>query len=98
MNQKRKEYLQKVKSKGIFRFILINGILLWGLPVGLFTMFFYRFYDYYFDYAYFQKSKNLSLTDIIVELLIWAIVGCFIGWFSWNRLQKEISQEDFENK
>lgn len=98
MNQKRKEYWEKAQSKGKLKFILVNGILFHGLPLGVLFFLYRPIYNYFFDYSNFQSSNNRSLPDLIITLIVWSIAGSINGLLTWNKMEKEFSQNNLENK
>jgi membrane-anchored glycerophosphoryl diester phosphodiesterase (GDPDase) len=92
-NEKIKENWEKTRAKGKFRFML-GGILLWGIVGTIISLLF----DYAFEYFYeavpnFQKvSENLFL-KLLISLIIWSLIGFFIGWLSWNKNEREFSTD-----
>lgn len=98
MNHRRKEYWQKAQSKGKLRFILVNGILFWALPLGIFLFILFRAYDYFFDYASLQSSNKHVIVKLIVRSLTLIIGGYIYGLLTWNKMEKQFSQNNLENK
>jgi len=72
--------LQKWEAKrrlGKAKFILLHGVLGWGVPCGiLVTVIRFLIHEWKFD----AISAGISL-------VIWAIGGIFFGWQMWQRAE-----------
>jgi hypothetical protein len=72
MKPKEIEQWQKTREKGLVRFILITGILSYGLPLFVVLNFME------------PPKMPLSITDLIVTLLICAVAGgSAFGYILW---------------
>ena len=77
---------QTIRAKGKARFILIRGVLMWGLPMLVFTSFISK-----------PFTHGLFSHMAIVHYFTWLIAGVFFGVFMWLfsewRYKKEISKQ-----
>lgn len=72
----------KIREKGILRYILINWLLIWSLPVAIISSIVGEFFDY----------KNINFSNFISRLLgisiIFIISGVILGIYYWNKQEK----------
>jgi predicted lysophospholipase L1 biosynthesis ABC-type transport system permease subunit len=62
---------ERVRAGGLARYILVHGILLYGLPLfALMTFVVHR--------------ERLSLAFVLASALLWAIGGALFGWVMWH--------------
>ncbi len=59
----------KVREQGIYKYILIYGVLSFGLPMFL--------------VMYFLINKPSSSGDALVQILIWLMAGLAFGLIMW---------------
>lgn len=64
------EKWQQTRALGMKRFILMNGVLSWGMPMFVVMTFFVR-------------RADLSPTMIAISALVWAIGGALFGATMW---------------
>ncbi len=62
------------RQKGKAKFILLNGVLAWGLPMFIVMTFFLNR----------RPDQMLSLTTVFVSAIIWALGGALFGWMAWT--------------
>ncbi len=103
MNQKeiinQKEKWIKTRAKGKLRFILINGVLFWGLFTAVGSYLISYAYSYFYNYSDFQSLSSHFIFHITLRLVIFSFVGCLLHWLLWIRREKEFSQNfPFEEK
>ncbi len=88
-NAERLERWEKVRAKGMRRFIRVHGVLQWG---G---------FMYFFSLAVFQHSRygdvfstegNLPFR-LILAALVWAFVGYLYGKSRWRRNEAEYKEQ-----
>jgi uncharacterized BrkB/YihY/UPF0761 family membrane protein len=66
---------ERIKQRGIWRFILIRGVLGWGLPGGIL-----------FSIFQIYSSKPLPFLwyfSVLIILGLWVVGGVFFGLFMW---------------
>ena len=61
-----------------FRFILLNGVLGWGIPTAIFFQLIMHFTD-----------ERDFFDGIISSLIIFPITGILFGYFLWNSKHKK---------
>jgi hypothetical protein len=98
MTENQKEIWQKTHAQGKLRFILVRGIIFWGLPFGIVYFVLTRIFYYFFDGSSFSESINNLTAKFIFNLLIWSLGGCILKWMEWNKMKRESLGKDFENK
>jgi len=68
---------ERLRKKGKMKYMIINGALLWGLPMSLVIM------------IYFHFKRDLPWTPTIFYLVPTFLVGGFIfGFIMWTILEK----------
>ncbi|WP_334060504.1 hypothetical protein [Alteromonas sp. S005] len=68
----------KIREKGKQRFVLVNGVLGWGLPTAILWVFLMEFLE---------PSENIWVRPIIA-LIIFPIAGIAFGHLMWNKSEK----------
>ena len=81
MDHNRIHKLEKIITKGKAHFILINGVVSWGLLTG--TLFLIS--------RYFLEGKQ-SLRSIILILLIFPLFGSIWGFVMWKYIKNKYSK------
>lgn len=78
MKQKHFEKWSKTREKGIKKFILVNGLLGWGLPMFLVMTFIIN------------KPYNgeWSPSLILFSAVIWTLGGLAFGYFTWGSAER----------
>ena len=74
---------EKTRQKGMLKFILINGVLYWGLFMCAFIN----------SYYYFRKGI-FDLHFALVSCVIFLIGSIFYGYFTWRA--HETSYENYK--
>jgi len=65
---------ESVKSKGKKRFILVDGVLYWGLPMFVLMTFILN-----------QKpERSHPEVFIVISAFIWVFSGALYGWMMWK--------------
>ncbi len=103
MNEKeiinQKEIWGKTRAKGKLRFILINGILIWGLFTAIGSYILEYSYTYFYNYTDFQNLSSNFIFHLSLRLVIFSLAGCLIYWLLWIRRERWFSQNSpFEAK
>lgn len=75
MNNNQREQWKKIRAKGKMRFILLRGVLSWGLPTGVI-------------YSLFTHSSE-NMMAIVQTTIIFLITGVFLGLFYWMYMEKK---------
>jgi hypothetical protein len=83
------ERRERIRMKGRSHFIMVSGILGFGLPMFLF-MTIVRFYDYGRGWR-FPTGEELYF-KMILRLLIWTILGYWFGAWMWQTYFEEPSK------
>ncbi|MBN7821196.1 hypothetical protein [Bowmanella yangjiangensis] len=77
---------QDIQEKGLLRFILLEGLIKWGL----------------LSFAIFMTilitTQDISPADIPLIALIWAIVACLYGYSIWLGTQLSYNRHRNSNK
>ena len=73
MNDKQRAKWKQTRARGMWRFILLNGILLFGSALIISTSIF----DYFFSY------NGLRLQDLYIKAPIYFISGLVFGLIVW---------------
>jgi hypothetical protein len=82
MNSEMPKELKKwevTREKGKARFILVTGVLAWGLPMFLVMTFLFGR----------RPDGARSLGMILVSAIIWAFGGALFGWVTWTLSEKK---------
>jgi len=80
--------LQKTVKLGKTKYIIIYGIILWGIPVGLMYGFIFPIFEH----------RNIELTNIIVGLTVFPLYGIVYGLVTWRNLINKIESMKKKNK
>lgn len=91
-NEKIRAKWMETRAKGKFRYILVNGVLFWGLPAGILFFLITTAYDYFYDYPNFQFTMKNFTAKFVSLLIIWSIGGVIIVWLTWNKREKEFRE------
>ncbi|WP_444910220.1 hypothetical protein [Microbulbifer sp. TRSA005] len=83
MKKKHFENWSKTREKGRSKFILINGLLAWGLPMFLVMTFIANKPD----------DGQWSPTFIAFSAVLWALGGLAFGYFAWGSTERAYKKE-----
>ncbi|MBM7615962.1 hypothetical protein [Alkaliphilus hydrothermalis] len=86
MNCKQLDRWRKIREKGKVKYILQHGILYWGIPMGIFIVFFSTIKD---DGIQYFSSWIIIAVHFIIGILYGLIIGTVYGSFSWRLNEKE---------
>jgi uncharacterized membrane protein YvlD (DUF360 family) len=81
------ERWKKTRQKGREKYILVNGVLAWGIPTAL---------VWSVTMAILQPSENIWVRPLIA-LVIFPLGGIGFGYFTWNASEKQYKAK-FTNK
>jgi hypothetical protein len=98
MRENQDENREKIPAEGKFQFILVRGIIFWGLPLGITYFVLMRAFDYFFIRSPFPESDKILIAKFIFSLLLWSLYGYIFTSWQWNKMKKESLSKDFENK
>ncbi|HEX8279419.1 MAG TPA: hypothetical protein VF540_12020 [Segetibacter sp.] len=70
-----------IKTKGLIRFIIVTGILRFGLPVVTLSRIVLHLFDYGFTFDYEQSLTTSNILLLLFSILITGIAFGLIGWF-----------------
>ncbi|USI26665.1 hypothetical protein ACD631_09755 [Alteromonas macleodii] len=77
----------KTREKGKQHFVLVNGVLGWGVPTAILWSTLMEFLE---------PSENIWVRPIIA-LIIFPIAGIAFGYFTWNKSEKTFEKESTKN-
>ncbi len=77
MTPKNRENWEATRAKGRTRFILVTGVLGWGLPMFLFMTF------------WVQKVSVDDVGSIALSMALWAVGGLGFGYWVWRVSEKK---------
>lgn len=70
---------ESIRSKGKARFILLTGVLAWGLPMFLLMTFVVS-----------RKSwRERTTEEIAATAVLWTLGGAGFGWWVWRSSEKK---------
>jgi len=69
---------QQIIEQGIFRFILLRGVIGWGIPTAII-----------FQFIMFAMEDKPLLEGLVSSLIIFPVVGIFFGLFQWQKLKEK---------
>jgi hypothetical protein len=74
LNARRAACWEKTRAKGMAHFIIVRGILGWGLPTGLLVPLIHHlfFHSYY------------SMREATVSIIVYALAGISFGYWMWT--------------
>jgi len=77
----------KMREKGKQRFVLVNGVLGWGVPTAILWSVLMELLD---------PSENIWVRPIIA-LIIFPIAGIAFGHLMWNKSEKTFEKQTSNN-
>lgn len=84
MHPKHLERWSCVRQKGLLRYVLVNGVLMYGLPLFVVMTFFVH-------------RDKLATAFVAMSALLWAIGGVAFGlltWWWWERRYRAALQRE----
>lgn len=72
MNEKSFERWEKMRAKGMLRYMLINGLLVWGLPMFAVMIFFQLK----------PETGSILFGEVVVTAVLWAFAGLCLGYLT----------------
>ena len=92
MNAEQKDKWEKIRQKGMFRFIL-DGIFLYGLGgTFLSALFDYSFEFFFNDTPNYLHESDRFVTKILLRLVVFSLAGFYINYSLWNKNEEEFFQ------
>ena len=70
---------EETRKKGKFNYVLVNGLLAWGLPMFVVMTFFVMR----------KKDEPLRPDLVAVSAALWALGGLSFGWVTWMISEKK---------
>jgi hypothetical protein len=90
MNVRKAAGWGKTRAKGMAHFIIVRGILGWGLPTGLLVLLIHHLF-FHSDY---------SMREAMARIIPYALGGIFFGYWMWtyceNAYRSYLSQQEIE--
>lgn len=83
MKEKHFQKWQSTRVKGKSRFILINGLIGWGLPMFIIMTFVVNK----------PEAGHMSPSLVALNAFIWAIGGLAFGYFVWSASERVFQKE-----
>ncbi|MDQ6422202.1 hypothetical protein RB620_22490 [Paenibacillus sp. LHD-117] len=91
MKENQKNKWAKIRAKGKRNYIIVNGILGWGIPTAiLFTLL-----TSYLDNDAIIFNKEL-MNSLFTSLIIFSIVGIPFGFWTWNWMERIYNKNNVE--
>ncbi|MGF1727658.1 hypothetical protein [Photobacterium nomapromontoriensis] len=72
---------EKAKSQGVIRYVIIYGMLLWGIPMVLMM-----------GYMNDTFSQGLFTQKALVHTSLWLIIGLLFGGINWLNLKRQANK------
>jgi len=63
---------ESTREKGLLHFVLIRGVLLWGLPMFIFMAFIGK-----------PFSNGFTSSTALVHYVVWPVAGVLFGLLTW---------------
>tara|TARA_B100002049_G_scaffold222889_1_gene193052 strand:- start:242 stop:523 length:282 start_codon:yes stop_codon:yes gene_type:complete len=79
MKEKQRARWAQIRIKGKTRFIWVNGVLFWGIPMFVFMSFLF---------LPFESGDILNLTVIVTQAVIWVLGGLAFGLLTWTMSER----------
>lgn len=92
MNYKQRVSWGKTRKKGKARFVIIYGMLIWGITFGVVSMIFSRIANNQFFLSSIFSAQVVF--DLITRAAFGAITGIFFGIYVWRYMEKKWIQID----
>ncbi|PRX34745.1 hypothetical protein BX659_10260 [Orenia metallireducens] len=91
MNKKEKERWEQIRAKGKLRYILVHGIIGWGVSTAII----YTLVGLIMDKGIGMENISLqkSLIDLAIALVVFPTVGVLQSIFTWNKKEQEYLKE-----
>lgn len=83
MKEKQFEKWTKLRQKGKWNYILMNGLLAWGVPMFVVMTFVVNK----------PESGHMPISMIAIHVLIWVLGGLGFGYFTWSVSEKAYQKE-----
>ena len=83
------EHVEKwraIRAKGLWRYMLVSGVLAWGVPMFLVMTFVVNR----------QRAENVGL--IALQLVIWLVGGAMFGTTMWYVMERQYRKAIAEAK
>ncbi|MDP4093403.1 MAG: hypothetical protein Q8920_08585 [Bacillota bacterium] len=80
------ERWERFKSKGKTRYVLLNGAIGWGIPVGIAASLLDAILDKGFSLKYITSVPFLFRLEI--NILIFMILGIIYGFYMWSSMRR----------
>ena len=96
MNPKQREKWARIRRLGKLRYMIIYGIVLWGLPVAVLYVFITTFLDNNFSIQQVLQSallRRLFFAKLFISLTLFPTCGFAVSWWLWDYNEKKYSDE-----
>ena len=82
MIKERMEAWRRTREKGLARFVLVYGLMAWGMPMFVLMAFITE-----------PFSKGLTSTPAIAHYIIWPVAGLLFGMALWGYCEARYRRE-----
>ncbi len=69
---------EAAKAEGPLRYVLVRGVLAWGVPTGAFVL----------SCEYFLFHQNLLTHELLLKGFVFLMGGIFYGAFDWKPAER----------
>jgi hypothetical protein len=82
MNEKKLIVWKRTRKIGKTRYVILYGVLIWGIAAGLSFPF--------LQWILFNQPTGLH--HFVISLIVFQIIGIFVGIMTWNKSEKMYRQ------
>lgn len=82
MKEKEFETWQTTRQQGKFKFILIRGLLSWGIPMFVIMTFIFN-----------RSEREFTTLYLVVNAAIWGVAGIAFGALMWHITENRFNRE-----
>ncbi len=87
-NSKSTKWWERTRKKGKTRYILVNGVLFWGVPMLIFMSFIGDRNPF---------SNGLFSAASLVHYIVWLGAGLVYGFAMWHYFERKYAKENAEH-
>lgn len=96
MNPQQRQKWAQIRRMGKYRYLLVYGILLWGVPVALCYAVATTLVDNGFSIQPVLSSpllRRLFVAKVFISLLLFPVGGSGVAWWLWEYYEKKYLDE-----
>lgn len=79
MNSPKSNKWEKIKAKGIVRYVLLHGVISWGIPTAILASILSTLWE-----TKTLEFTNEFLSDLLISLVIFPLFGIVFGLWTWH--------------